>query len=233
MIKGSDAKAPDSAFESFNVGTRMQLRLQRDTGPMEHFSSLIGFVKGEFLIVKCPTVRNTPLILLDGEKVLVRAFSGTTIYSFASTVLRTLLSPLYYMHIEYPHEMQTSALRAELRVRVIAAAELEYTDLAGSKANRPATLADLSLSGARPHSDELIAVGNEVQLSFSVRSDGVENLVRAKAIVRSAIRKPATHFDDRDSYSYGVQFNSLNLEDQTAIRLLTYETLLSNRQNIV
>jgi c-di-GMP-binding flagellar brake protein YcgR len=162
----------------------------------------------------------------------VRAFTGTTIYSFASTVLRTLLSPLYYMHIEYPQEMQSSALRAELRVKVSTAAELEYTDLTGSKTIKPATLADLSLSGARIHSEELISVGDEVQLSFAVQSDGVEHLVSAKAAVRSAIRKPATHFDGRDIYFYGVQFNGLSPEDQTAIRLLTYETVLSNRQNI-
>jgi c-di-GMP-binding flagellar brake protein YcgR len=210
----------------------MQLRLQRDTGPMEHFSSLIGFVKGEFLIVKCPTVRNAPFILLDGERVLVHAFTGTTIYSFASNVLRTLLSPLYYMHIEYPQEMQSSALRAEHRVRVNTAAELEYADLGGGKAVTPATLVDLSLSGARLHSRELIAVGNEVHLSFAVRSEGVEHMVRTKAAVRSALRKPAGQVDGQDNFFYGLQFMGLSTEDQTAIRFLTYETLLSNRQNI-
>ncbi|WP_198599114.1 flagellar brake protein, partial [Escherichia coli] len=72
---------PGSSLQNFNVGTRMQLRIQRDTGKIEHFSSLIGFVKDEFLMVKCPVARNTPFILHDGEQVLVRAFTGTTIYS--------------------------------------------------------------------------------------------------------------------------------------------------------
>lgn len=232
MVKGSDAAMLDSAFENFNVGTRVQLRTQRDTGTVEHFSSLIGFVKGEFLMVKCPVVRNTPFILHDGEQVLVRAFTGTTIHSFPSTVIRTLLSPLYYMHLEYPQEMQSSALRAELRIKVNAPAELEYKDLTGSKAINQATLVDLSLSGARIASEDLISVGNEVQLSFAVQSDDVDHVVRAKAVVRSANRKPAAHIDDRDIFSYGLQFKSLDAEDQAAIRLLTYETLLANRQNI-
>ncbi|MFS0755115.1 flagellar brake protein [Noviherbaspirillum sp. 1P10PC] len=232
MVKGADAAMLDSAFENFNVGMRVQLRTQRDTGTVEHFSSLIGFVKGEFLMVKCPMVRNTPFILNDGEQVLVRAFTGTTIHSFPSIVIRTLLSPLYYMHLEYPQAMHSSALRAELRIKVSAPAEIEYKDLTGSKASNQATLVDLSLSGARIASEDLISVGNKVQLSFAVQSDDVEHVVRAKAVVRSAKRNPAARFDDRDTFSYGLQFESLDSEDQAAIRLMTYETVLSNRQNI-
>jgi hypothetical protein len=88
------------------------------------------------------------------------------------------------------------------------------------------------LSGARIASGELISIGGNVQLSFAVQSDGLEHVVRAKAVVRSVNRKPAIHSDDRDTFSYGLQFHSLDPEDQAAIRLLTYETLLSNRQNI-
>ncbi len=222
----------DSSFQNFNVGTRVQLRTQRDTGTVEHFSSLIGFVKDEFLMVKCPTVRNTPFILHDGEQILVRAFTGTTIYSFASAVIRTLLSPLYYMHLEYPQEMQSTALRAELRVKVNVPVDLEYKDLTGVQAISQAILVDLSLSGVRIASEEVISVGNGVQVSFAVQVNGMEQVVRAKAVVRSANRKPATHFDDRDTFSYGLQFDGLDPEDQTAIRMLTYETLLTNRQNI-
>jgi c-di-GMP-binding flagellar brake protein YcgR len=234
MKIGKETGASVSGFslQNFNVGTRIQLRMQRDTGTIEHFSSLIGFVKDEFLMVKCPMERNTPFILHDGEQVLVRAFTGTTIYSFASTVLRTLLSPLYYMHLAYPQAMQGSALRAELRVKAAAPAELEYTDLTGGKAVKQATLVDLSLSGARIASEELISAGDTVRLSFAVQCDGKEHVVRASAVVRSANRKPATRFDEHDIFSYGLQFDSLDPEDQTAIRLLTYETLLSNRQNI-
>ena len=231
-VKESDAAMLDSTFENLNVGTRVQLRIQRDTGIAEHFSSLIGFVKGEFLMVRCPVIRNTPFILHDGEQVLVRAFTGTTIHSFSSSVIRTLLNPLYYMHLEYPQAMQSSALRAKLRIKVSAPAELEYKDITGGKAINQATLVDLSLSGARIASQDLISVGNEVQLSFAVQSDGVEHVVRAKAVVRSANRKPSTQFDEQDIFSYGLQFDGLYAEDQAAIRLLTYETLLSNRQNI-
>jgi len=232
MADGADAAVVDASFENFNIGTRVQLHTQRDTGTAEHFSTLIGFVKGEFLMVKCPIVRNTPFIHHEGEQVLVRAFTGTTIYSFGSTVIRTLLSPLYYMHLAYPHEIRSSALRAEFRIKVSAPAALEYKDLTGATAIKQSTLVDLSTSGARITSEELISVGSEVQLSFAVQPDDIEHAVRAKAVVRSASRKPAIDLDDPDVFSYGLQFHSLTSEDQTAIRLLTYERVLSNRQNI-
>jgi c-di-GMP-binding flagellar brake protein YcgR len=232
IVIGADAAVVESSLQNFNIGTRVQLHTQRDTGTVEHFSSLIGFVKDEFLMVKCPMVRNTPFIHHDGEQVLVRAFTGTTIYSFDSIVIRTLLSPLYYMHLEYPQAIRSSALRAELRIKVGATAELAYKDLTGGNVINQATLVDLSLSGARIASGELISIGGNVQLSFAVQSDGLEHVVRAKAVVRSVNRKPAIHSDDRDTFSYGLQFHSLDPEDQAAIRLLTYETLLSNRQNI-
>lgn len=47
--------------ENFTVGTRIQLSTQPDTGTMAHFSSLVGFAEGEFLMVKCLTVCNTSI----------------------------------------------------------------------------------------------------------------------------------------------------------------------------
>src|SRR6476469_3841188 len=79
------AAARDAAIQQLNVGTRVQLRVQRDGGQQEYFSSLVGFVKDEFLLVKSPMLRKMPVVLHDGEPVQVRAFTGTTIYSFSAT----------------------------------------------------------------------------------------------------------------------------------------------------
>lgn len=164
----------ESAFQSFNVGTRVQLRSQRETGAIEKFSSLIGFVKDEYVMVKSPMTRNTPIIFFDGEKILVRAFTGTMIYSFSSTVIRTFLSPLYYMHLEYPKEIQSSALRSELRIKVDVPGEIEYQDLTDSRTIAQVQLVNLSLSGARISCEEFISVGQQLQLLFTVHSDDVE-----------------------------------------------------------
>jgi c-di-GMP-binding flagellar brake protein YcgR len=233
ITKSTDPTAFDSAFRHFNVGTRVQLRAQRDTGSIEHFSSLIGFVKDEFLMVKLPMVRNTPIMFPDDEPIIVRAFTGTTIYSFATVVTRTFLGPLYYMHLAYPREIDRSTLRSELRVRVNMPASVEYTDLSGAKALAQVTLANVSISGAAIGSDALLKVGQQVNLSFPVASDGVERVIRAQAIVRSANRKATGSEEENATFSCGMQFQNLNNEDQLALRLLTYETLLSNRQSIV
>jgi c-di-GMP-binding flagellar brake protein YcgR len=134
--------------------------------------------------------------------------------------------------LEYPKEIQSSALRSELRIKVDVPGEIEYQDLTDSRTIAQVQLVNLSLSGARISCEEFISVGQQLQLLFTVQSDDVERKVEVETIVRSADRKPASPAHDRDTYSYGLQFQNLNTQDQIAIRLLTYETLLTNRQNI-
>jgi c-di-GMP-binding flagellar brake protein YcgR len=232
-IKDLNAAAFDSEFLNFNVGTRMQLRVQRDTGPVEHFSSLIGFVKDEFVMVKSPMVRNIPFTFYDGEPILVRAFTGMKIYSFTSTVVRTVTSPLSYIHLDYPKAIQSSALRSEIRVRTSLSASVAYQDLAGSKKSAQVPLVNLSLSGAAIDCQAPLTVGEQLQMSFMIQSDGTEREVRTQAVVRSISSRAANQAQNPGTSIYGLQFQNLDPEDQAAIRLMTYETILMDRQNIV
>lgn len=231
--KSEDPQAFDAALLSFNVGTRVQLRAQRDAVPMEHFSSLIGYVKDEFLMVKLPMVGNAPIMFHDDEPITVRAFTGTTIYSFATVVIRSFLGPLYYMHLAYPKEIDRSTLRSELRVKVSLPAGLEYTDESGSIASAQVSLTNLSMSGASFSGDVFLQVGQQISLAFTIQTDGVERAIRAAAIVRSANRRATAKDQKKPVFSCGLQFQNLDADDQLALRLLTYETLLANRQNIV
>ncbi|MBC7502414.1 MAG: flagellar brake protein [Herminiimonas sp.] len=222
----------DAAIQNFNIGTRVQLRNQRDEKPVEHFSSLIGLVKDEFLLVKCPIERNAPFVFYDDEEVLVRAFTGTMIYTFTSTVMRTFLSPLYYMHLAYPRMVTRSALRSALRVKVRLPASVEYANAGGVARTVEVNLVNLSLSGAAIEAPEVIPVGQTLAFSFAVNLDGVERVIRTQAIVRSVNFRPAGRGQEVDVFSCGVQFKDMVTDDQTAIRLLTYEKLLADRQNI-
>jgi c-di-GMP-binding flagellar brake protein YcgR len=222
----------DAAIQNFNIGTRVQLRGQRDNTAVEHFSSLIGLVKDEFLLVKSPVVRNAPFIFLDGEEVLVRAFTGTVIYTFSSTVMRTFLSPLYYMHLAYPRAVTRAALRSALRVRMRLPATVEYVGPPGPAQTVMGTLVNLSLSGAAIETGTAIPVGQELQVSFSVNIDRIDRPITTKAVVRSMTFRQAARSDQSDVFSCGLQFKEMAIDDQTSIRLLTYEKLLTDRQNI-
>ncbi|MGV3743375.1 MAG: flagellar brake protein [Burkholderiaceae bacterium] len=230
---GVDVAAFDSEFQNFNVGARLQLRVQRDAGAVEHFSSLIGFVKNEFVMVKLPMVRSMPFAFYDGEPILVRAFTGMKIHSFTSTVLRTFVNPLNYMHLAFPKAIQSSSLRSELRVKTNLSASVTYKDVAGAKKSAQVPLINLSLSGAAIDCQVPLTVGEQLQMSFVLQSEGADREIRTQATVRSVNSRSANQTYDSSAYICGLQFEKLAAEDMTAIRLLTYETILMNRQNIV
>ena len=215
-----------------NVGTRVQLRGLDDPGATEHFSSLIGYVKDEFLLVKLPVVRGSPVIFYDGIQILVRAFTGTTIYTFRSTVLRTLLSPSYYMHLGYPPEVTGATLRSALRIKVRIAVRIEYTPPGKVAVTLKGFLVNLSTSGASIECDAVVPVGQTLRCVFQIGIDDVEHGIDVEAIVRSVNFRPGVAGQSDDVFSCGVQFQAISTADETTIRLLSYERLLSDRQNI-
>lgn len=225
--------AGNAAILGMSVGTRVQLRGLDDPSGTEHFTSLIGYVKDEFLLVKLPIMRGSPFIFYDGIQVLVRAFTGTTIYTFRSTVTLTLLSPFYYMHLSYPAQVSGATLRSALRVRVRMPARVAYTAPGMPATTLQATLVNLSTSGASIECDAVIPLGQLLRCGFMVEIDGVEHDITVDAIIRSVNFRPGTAGAAADIFSCGVEFKEISPADETTIRLLSYERLLSDRQNIV
>ena len=223
----------NSAILSLNVGTRVQLRGLDDPGGTEHFSSLIGYVKDEFLLVKLPVVRGSPFIFYDGIQILVRAFTGTTIHTFRSTVTRTLLSPCYYMHLSYPTKVSGATLRSALRVKVRIPARIEYMPPGKAAAVLEGLLVNLSISGASVECGVVVPVGQNLRCIFQINIDGVEQDIGVEAVVRSVNFRPGVTGHPGDVFSCGLQFKEVSTAEETAIRLLSYERLLSDRQNIV
>ena len=225
--------ASNAAILSLSVGTRIQVRGIDDAGATDHFSSLIGYVKDEFLLVRLPMVRGAPVIFYDGIQLLVRAFTGTTIHTFRSTVMRTLLSPCYYMHLSYPAELTSATLRTALRVRVRIPVQIAYTPPGKSAATIQGVLANLSISGASIECGQAIAIGQALQCGFQIAMDGVEHAISVAALVRSVNFRPASTGQSEDVFACGIEFKDITAAHETTIRLLSYERLLSDRQNIV
>ena len=54
--QANELKPEDIDFEAMNlqVGTRLQLITHRRIKPVQHFSTLIGYIKDEYIILKIP-----------------------------------------------------------------------------------------------------------------------------------------------------------------------------------
>ncbi|HEY1148233.1 MAG TPA: flagellar brake protein [Pseudoduganella sp.] len=229
----SDAKTQEIEFEQMNlqVGGRIQLLTHRTLRPIQHFSSVIGWVRDEYMIVKIPSEHGAPIAMLEGDKLTIRVFSGVNVCSFAAVVLRVFQRPLQYAHVSFPANIQGTSLRTAMRVKVEIPAQLTRDD--GSQAS--VSLTNLSVSGALVESSVPLARETEtVSLNFTLlsRPDHHEVRINTQALVRNVSVAAGPNGQD-EVFAYGVQFTSLDPVHFTMLQNLTYEALLADRQKIV
>ena len=224
----------DVDFETMNlqVGTRLQLITHRRVKPVQHFSSLVGYVKDEYIIFKVPMENGAPIALAEGERLTIRVFSGVKVCSFACTVERIFGRPLFYVHVSFPTSVQGTSLRTAMRVKADLPAHLSGSGTHGKPL--ACTIVNLSVSGALVTSpNRLPGDEQQIALQFAVKAppDDQEVHVSARAAIRNVnVTKAA---DDTELFTYGMQFIELDPTHYTLLQNMTYEALLADRQKIV
>ena len=215
------------------VGVRLQLITHRRVKPVPHFSSLIGYVKDAYLIVRIPFEDGVPIGLTEGERVTIRAFSGVNVCSFACSVERVFSRPLFYVHLSFPTSIQGTSLRGAMRVR--ADLPVQVAGLKHGAAPLDCLLANVSVTGARIDSSQPFPPEEDIvdlQFALVVQPRNRETPIRTRASIKNlAVGKPT---DGRAGmYSYGMQFIDLDPIHYTLLQNMTYEALLTDRGRIV
>ncbi|MEW6759379.1 MAG: flagellar brake protein [Pseudomonadota bacterium] len=230
-----ELKTQEFEFEAMNlqVGMRLQFITHRQVKPVQHFSTLIGYIKDEYIIVKMPMEHGAPITLGDGERVTIRVFSGLNVCSFACTVQRVFPRPLFYVHLSFPTAIQGTSLRGAARVK--ANIPVGIKALGDAAVLLKGSIVDVSVTGVRLHSAQpLPPDGEEVTLDFRVLPPSGTHSVRieTRAIVRNRTATQASS-DSQEVFSYGVQFVDLDPMHYTLLQNLTYEAMLADRLKIV
>lgn len=227
-----EIKPQEFEFEAMNlqVGGRLQFITHRQVKPVQHFSTLIGWVKDEYLIVKIPMEHGAPIPLVEGERLTIRVFSGVNVCSFACTVERVFGRPLLYVHLSFPTSIQGTSLRTAMRVKVDIPVQVSGSH---SHAHANCYLVNLSVTGALIESPRKLPADDEVMLQFALAAPpGNQVTVRTRASIRNVnTLKPSS--EQHEVFTYGVQFLDLDPVHYTLLQNLTYEALLADRQKIV
>src|SRR3954447_9359478 len=115
-VAAHELKAQEYEFEAMNlqVGGRLQFITHRRVKPVQHFSTLIGYAKDEYMILKIPLENGAPIALAEGERLTIRVFSGVKVCSFACTVERIFARPLLYVHVSFPTSIKGTSLRTAM-----------------------------------------------------------------------------------------------------------------------
>lgn len=230
----AEIKPQEYEFEQMNlqVGGRIQFITHRSMKPVQHFSTLIGWVKDEYMIVKVPFENGSPIAVNDGDKLTIRVFSGVNVCSFSAIVQRVFGRPLFYAHLSFPEHIQGTSLRTAMRVKVDIPAQIACQGTGSVSV----FLVNLSVSGALIESKRQLASGDaKVGLSFTLiaQPGNRQVMVNTQASIRNInIVKPAA-LDKAEVFTYGVQFVDLDPTHYTLLQNLTYEALIADRQKIV
>jgi hypothetical protein len=202
------------------VGERLQLVLHRMHGTI-HYTSVVGWEPGKYLLVKVPTENGVSVPMREGEALTVRAFSGAGVYSFDSVIDMIQLSPHYYMHLRFPKEIVAIPLRDAPRTRVNLPVQVRCGDNAEP---RLATLSDLSISGTYITTDsEWGAPGDKVSIAFSFKVKPTNREVRLEldGIIRSI--HPLAVPGSVNWYGVGVHFEDVAPNDQVMLQHYLYD----------
>jgi c-di-GMP-binding flagellar brake protein YcgR len=173
-----------SDLQSVKVGIGDVVQLQDFSHEkLRHYVKLIGYLHKKSVLVSHPIRDEKLLFIRKGESFLVRGFSGTRTYEFTADVVNVCLQPYPYLHLSYPAQISTVNMRAGLRIKLRLVCSVRPKD---SDQSIPATIEDMSISGARIQSRVMLgAVGDKLEVSFRLPIDGVEQLIVVPATLRN------------------------------------------------
>jgi c-di-GMP-binding flagellar brake protein YcgR len=191
------------------VGQRVQLVIHAPV-LQKHYTSLIGYVENEFIMLRVPQEDGWIAHLKEGMNVEVRLFSGVSVFTFESRIDTLLLNPRNYMLMRFPDQIHEVRMRAHARVRTNKPVDIVEAASAAVKATG-FHLHDLSGGGASiVGPTPLGPVGARVRLGFRfhLEATNLSEQVELNATIQSADKvernDPGAH---ATVYQHGVQFD--------------------------
>ncbi|MES9856753.1 MAG: flagellar brake protein [Sedimenticola sp.] len=197
---------------NLHVGSILQLQRISADSEDRYSAVLIGYLPGNSVLVTSPIVDGKVLFLKEGHRFAVRLLKGSHIYGFVSTVIMTAVKPYPHLHLSYPNEIESIAVRNAQRVDTNISGFVHNSRDQDTDENwQPVLLKDLSMTGARLESVDPLGKPNEkIDIGFHMNVCGAEESLELKAVVCSRNLKGAPDDPEDSRYSTGVRFVDLD-----------------------
>jgi hypothetical protein len=201
------------------VGELVQLRVLNRNLQANYSVRLIGYVKNQSILVMTPMVSGVPLILADGEQMEVRMVTGSNIYVFQTAIQRLCISPVHYMHLEYPAEVRTQILRKSPWARV----NLGATVTNEQGASEIVRILNLSPNGALLHALSTMGEpGGVLRLAFQAVMDELDTTLNLDATIMH-VHIPQTGAEaESNMLEYGISFRDISAPDSLWLKGMVY-----------
>ena len=202
------------------VGQRVQL-IQDGPGAHKHYTSVIGWVENDFLMLRVPQDDGWITHLREGMNVEVRLFSGLSIFTFKSRINTMLLNPRNFMLMSFPEAILESPMRAHLRVRT--SLPIEILESAAGHNLGDYHLHDISGGGASvvgQHKLGEVESRIKLGLRFDLQSTGKSEHAEMMGTIQNVeLVHRANQADAKPEYQHGIRFD----EPDARVVLLVHE----------
>lgn len=207
-----------ATFKDINlqIGTRLQMTLQH--GPV-YYTEFIGYVEGEYLIVKIPFENGLSIQVQLDEQVTMRIFAGVEVFTLICKIKTIFKAPYYYMHLSFPTDIKSVALRGAVRAKVKLPAQVN---------GKAGVIIDISATGAGIIAGNMLGQLNEealITFDFPIKPSNQIAHIDVHATIRSVQHVPGKVKDAPPKFSHGVSFHELDLTSQVMLLNLVYESM--------
>ncbi len=207
-----------TTFRDINlqVGTRLQMSLPHGA---IYYAELIGYVDGEYLIIKTPFENGISVQMPLDQQLSLRVLSGTDVFTMICQVQTVFRAPYYYLHVSYPTDIKAIQLRGAIRAKVNL--PVKINDITGF-------IADISVTGASIVTDSALGQPGEealISFEFPVKLNNQNANIATSVTIRSIQQLPSKKADVLSRFSHGVSFHELDQTSQLMILNLVYEAM--------
>jgi Flagellar protein YcgR/PilZ domain len=211
-----DMTFPPSGIKP-QVGELVQLLLPKQPQPAYYSVRLIGYVTQQSILVMTPMTGGVPLILADGEPLEVRMVTGNNIYTFQTAIQRLCISPVHYLHLDYPALVRVQTLRRSPWVRV----NLSATATDAQGARQLVRIDSLSANGARIQAtDSLGEPGATLRIAVHVELDEMSTTLNLAAAILH-VQAPA----GGNGMEYSIEFRDVPAADALWLKGVVYRNI--------
>lgn len=216
-----------TAFKDINlqVGARLQMTMQHGPKQAVYYTELIGYVDGEYLIIKTPIENGLSVQMQVDDQLVLRILSGVDVVTMICRIKTIFRGPHHYMHLSFPTDIKSIALRGAVRAKVNLPVQVNGVDGAG-------VITDISVTGAGIVANKALGEPNQevlISFEFPIKPTNQNAHIDTGVTIRSIQQLPSKKKDAPPRFSHGISFHDIDLTSQVMLQNLVYESM--NRLN--
>lgn len=219
---------------ALDVGDILQLQFLGESGEARYYVKVIGYLEDRSLLVTSPQQGGKLRRVRDGQPVAARMMAGNKLVGFSVNVLRSCAVPYPYLHLSYPHDLQSVTVRKALRVTLDMPANAQACVTGTEEVKleneiHKIIIRDMSTTGALLVSDAPLAdTGNSLLVSVTVKVAEAEEDLAFTVVVRNIKVEQAKEKGRSSQFLHGVEFQFSDRRESVLLHAFVYEQIVHN-----